>query len=214
MKLLIVGATGGTGAALLGQAVSEGHDVTVITRSPEKLPRVERSSLTVVPGDVLRPGPWQEFASRNNTLLSCLGSTDRKQPTTVYSAGTLNILSAMGTSPTRRIVCLSSAGLDIAPGTPFLQKTVTRLLIQRLYRHGYADMRRMEAVLHAQDVRWTIVRPPMLTDKPASGRYRTAINTHVPNPGSIARADLAHYMLTAVEDPATWKSTVEISAGP
>lgn len=212
MKLLILGATGGTGAILLDQAVAAGHEVTVISRRPANIRDVAGGAVTIVDGDVLEPGSWRAHAAEHNTLLSCLGSTDRSHPTRVYSQGTLNALAAMGTDPMRRLVCLSSAGLDIPADTPLPQKIVTRLIIQRLYRHGYADMRRMEKALHDEDARWTIVRPPMLTNAAATGSYRTSIGDPLPNMRSIPRADLAHYMLTAVEDPSTWNTTVEISS--
>lgn len=211
MKLLILGATGGTGAALLDQAVAAGHEVTVIARAPANVHISVESAVEVVQGDVLAPGPWQDVAAAHDTLLSCLGSRDRQHPTTIYSRGTLNALAAMGTDPERRLLCLSSAGLEVPADTPLPQKLVTRLIIQRLYRHGYADMRRMEAALHKEEARWTILRPPMLTDAPGTGRYRTAIGGSLPNMRSIPRADLAGYMLTAVEDPSTWKATVEIT---
>ncbi|GAB2661313.1 NAD(P)H-binding protein [Prescottella soli] len=214
MKILLLGATGGTGAEVLAQAVSAGHDVTVIARHPERIAHPESSSLRIVPGDVLEAGDWKNAAAEHDTVLSCLGSTDRKRPTTVYSEGTLNVLAAMGTSPSRRLLCLSSAGLDISPDTPVLQRIVTRLVVQRMYRHGYADMRRMEASLRTQELEWTIIRAPMLTDKPPTGNYRTAVDAGLTDARTIARADLARYMLSAIDDRSTWKATVEISSGP
>lgn len=211
MRLLILGATGGTGAALLDRAVAAGHDVTVIARTPANVRAATDGPMTIVEGDVLEPGPWQHVAAEHDTLLSCLGSTDRRHPTTVYSRGTLNALAAMGAGPERRLVCLSSAGLDIPADTPLPQKLVTRLIIQRLYRHGYADMRRMEAALRGEESRWTIVRPPMLTNAPGTGRYRTAVGGSLPNMTTLPRADLAHYLLAAVDDRSTWRTTVEIT---
>ena len=50
-KILVLGATGGTGRLIVSQALARGHDVTVLVRSPEKLgdagprdhPRARRS---------------------------------------------------------------------------------------------------------------------------------------------------------------------------
>jgi hypothetical protein len=47
------------------------------------------------------------------------------------------------------------------------------------------------------------VRPPRLTNEPASGTYRTAIDRNLPRGLTVSRADLAAYMLTIVGDPAT-----------
>ncbi|MEU7898236.1 NAD(P)H-binding protein [Nonomuraea sp. NPDC049152] len=165
---MVFGATGGTGRQVVEQAVAAGHDVTVLARDPARV--VARDRVTVIGGDVLTPQPWRAAVAGQDAVLSCLGSTDRRHTTTVYSEGTANILAAMRDGGVRRVLCLSSAGLEIAPGTPLGQRLVTRLVIQRLYRHGYADMARMERlVAAARDLDWTIVRPPMLTDGPAAG---------------------------------------------
>jgi hypothetical protein len=165
----------------------------------------------VVEGDVLAAGPWQDSVAESKAVLSCLGSRDRRHPTTVYSQGAANILEALDASGEGRFVCLSSAGLEIPPGVPLPQRLVTKLIVQRLYRHGYADMARMETIVAASNARWTTVRPPMLTNGALTGEYRVAINAHLSRPRSISRSDLAHFLLTHVDDPRTWKATVEIS---
>lgn len=208
MKLMIFGATGGTGARLLDLALEAGHDVTILARNPTS---VGHENVTVRQGDVLNPGPWQSLLAGQDTVLSCLGSVDRKHATTIYSEGTANILAAMRAGAVRRLICLSSAGLDIAPETPLAQRLVTRLIIQRLYRHAYADMAKMETLVMASDTDWTVIRPPMLTNGPLTGEYRTAANAHLTNSKSISRADLAHYILNHVNDQDTWNKIVEIS---
>ena len=37
MKLIVFGATGGTGSQLVEQAIEQGHSVTAFARSPEKI---------------------------------------------------------------------------------------------------------------------------------------------------------------------------------
>ncbi|MCX5211614.1 SDR family oxidoreductase [Kitasatospora sp. NBC_00240] len=230
MRLALFGATGGTGAQLLKQALAAGHQVTAVVRDPARVtrpPGVAPGStgasngpdgpdgpdgLTLVRGDVLDPGAWTEALAGQDAVLSCLGSIDRRHPTTVYSQGTRNIVGAMRAAGVGRLLCLSSAGLEIAPGTPLPQRLVTRLVVQRLYRHGYADMARMEALVRESDLAWTIVRPPMLTDGPLGGRYRTAVNGPLADGRSLSRADLADYLLTRVGDRSTWRAVVEISA--
>lgn len=212
MKLLILGATGGTGAQLLTQALDARHDVTVVVRDPNKMPVSDHAPPAIITADVLRPQTWKDAVAGHDAVLSCLGSTDRRHPTTVYSQGTTNIIDAMRHGEVRRLLCLSSAGLEIPPETPLPQRLVTRLVIQRLYRHGYADMTAMERIVAASCIDWTIIRPPMLTNGPLTERYRAAANQHLPNPKPISRTTLAHYMLTHIEDQDTWQKTVEVSA--
>jgi putative NADH-flavin reductase len=211
MKLLIFGPTGGTGAHLLAQALEAGHDVTVVARHPERIPAPSHAQPTVITGDALDPQTWKDKVAGHDAILSCLGSRDRKNPTTVYSQGTANIIEAMRPAGVRRLICLSSAGLDIPADTPLLQRLVTRHVIQRLYRHGYTDMRIMESLVALSDTDWTIVRPPMLTNGPLTRHYRTATGQHLTQPKSIPRADLAHYLLHHIEDQDTWRHRIEIS---
>ena len=49
---------------------------------------------------------------------------------------------------------------------------------------------------------WTIVRPPQLTDKPLSGRYRVR-EGYLPLLGfHVSRADVAEVLIKTVEDHA------------
>ncbi|CAM5456425.1 NAD(P)H-binding protein [Streptomyces tanashiensis] len=215
MKLMLFGVTGGTGAQLLAQALDAGHQVTAVARDPARIPATAPGTrLTVLPGDVLAPEAWRQAVTGHDAVLSCLGSTDRKHPTTVYSQGTRNIVEAMRASGVGRLLCLSSAGLEITADVPLPQRLVTRYVIQRLYRHGYADMARMESFVRstaADGTAWTVVRPPMLTDGPLTRTYRAAESGRLERPKSLSRADLAHYLLTHVDDRRTHRAVVEVA---
>ena len=58
----------------------------------------------------------------------------------------------------------------------------------------------MERVLGESQLDWTIVRPPRLTDKPYTGKYRVR-EGHLPRFGfKISRADVADFMIKAADD--------------
>jgi uncharacterized protein YbjT (DUF2867 family) len=89
----------------------------------------------------------------------------------------------------------------------------TRLLKRVLwvaFRPVYTDMARMEDEIRRSGLDWTIVRPPRLTDRPATGRYRTAINRSVRRGNFIGRADLADAILKLLDDPASIRSAIGI----
>lgn len=52
MKLLILGGTGRVGSHLVKNALLEGHQVTVLVRTPEKI-QFQHKNLTVIQGNVL-----------------------------------------------------------------------------------------------------------------------------------------------------------------
>ncbi|HUR06111.1 MAG TPA: SDR family oxidoreductase [Nonomuraea sp.] len=208
MRLFVFGASGGTGAHLLAQALDSGHRVTALARAPESIPH--HAHLTILQGDVLEPSGWRQALAEHDAVLSCLGSADRR-PTTIYSQGITSILAAMLDSGVRRLTCITSASLDLSPAAPLSQRLLIGRVIRPLYRHMYADMTRMERIVTASDLDWTIIRPPRLTNAPLTGKYRTGANQHLPRTRSLSRADLAHYMLNHLHDRATWGATIEIS---
>lgn len=92
-----------------------------------------------------------------------------------------------------------------------LERRLVYSVLYRFYGENYADMTRMEGVLHRSDAAWTILRPPMLTDRPGTGRFRTATNRHLPHGRTISRADLATAMLRLLDDPQAVGTTVGVA---
>ncbi len=108
-------------------------------------------------------------------------------------------------------MCISTTGLDAAPDAPFLQRLVFKGILQWVLRHPYADMALMEEYVRASALDWTIVRSARLTNGPRTGRYRAAVDRTLRNGWSISRADLAEYVLTHLDDPATIRARVEVA---
>jgi uncharacterized protein YbjT (DUF2867 family) len=69
----------------------------------------------------------------------------------------------------------------------------------------------MEDVLRDSDLDWTAVRPPRLTSKPVTGRYRTALGQNIRRGLFVSRADVAHYMLSILDQAETFRRTVGIA---
>ena len=69
----------------------------------------------------------------------------------------------------------------------------------------------MERVFGESDLDWTMVRPPELTDRPYTGRYRVR-EGHLPLFGfKISRADVANFMIKAVENRSSIHKIVGLS---
>src|SRR5947209_20010961 len=93
-RVLIVGATGGTGRQLVAQALERGHAVTALVRDPSAL-RVEHPRLHVMRGDVLDYPSVDAAMQAQDVVLCALGHKRFFQPTHILSGGTRNILRAM-----------------------------------------------------------------------------------------------------------------------
>lgn len=72
MKLLIFGATGGTGRQLVEQALAQGHTVTAFARDPAKI-TTKHANLRVAQGDMLQPASIEAAVAGHGAVLSALG---------------------------------------------------------------------------------------------------------------------------------------------
>ena len=224
MKLTIFAATGGIGRQLLGQAVAAGHDVTAVARNPRGLSPVPARA---VAADLASadPAALQPAVAGADAVLSALGPRT-KADAGVAARGTEVITEAMRAAGVRRVIVVSAApiGTIASPGRPhpprhdpgdgFIIRYLADPIVKRALRAHYADLARMEDVLRDSDsdLDWTIVRPPRLTDKPVTGRYRTAYGQNIRRGVFVSRADVAHYMLSVLDNPETFRQTVGIAS--
>lgn len=210
MQLTIFGGTGGTGEQLIGAALHAGHTVTAPARDPSRI-RISDQRLRVVRADVLDPPSLEGTLEGADAVVSALGVASGREPTTVYSSGVANILDAMRRARVRRFIGVSALPVTPRNEVSALERLVVYPILYRFFGEGYADMTRMELLLGRSELDWTVVRPPRLTDHPATGRYRTAVNRHLPRGRTISRADLAAAMLRLLDDPAALRATVGVA---
>jgi len=221
MKLTIFAATGGIGRQLLGQAIAAGHDVTAVARNPRNLSPVPARA---VAADLASadPADLQSAVAGADAVLSALGPRT-KADAGVAARGTKMIVQAMQAAGVRRLIVVSAAPIGTIPsparphpprhdpGDGFIIRYLADPIVKRALREHYADLARMEDVLRASDLDWTAVRPPRLTGKPVTGRYRTAYGQNIRRGVFVSRADVAHYMLSALDNPETFRRTVGIA---
>jgi uncharacterized protein YbjT (DUF2867 family) len=210
-KVVVFGATGPTGQRIVSRALEEGYRIVAAARhlTAAWIRRPEAEAVCV---DVADPqADLDQLIKGAAAVLSALGSRGRR-PTTVYSIGTRRIVEAMGRQEVHRLICISSDGIDIPRGLPWPQRVVMAQVIQRLYRHQYADMTRMEAYLDGVPLDWTVIRAPRLTDGLPTGRARVSLDRPILDGGSLRRADLAEFMLDAVDRPDTYRRRVHLAS--
>src|SRR5438552_760867 len=94
LRILIIGATGGTGRQLVQQALELGHEVTAFVRKPAKL-RIQHPNLRVIKGNVRDYASVGAAMRGQNAVVSALGHKRLFYPTKILSEGTRNILRAM-----------------------------------------------------------------------------------------------------------------------
>jgi uncharacterized protein YbjT (DUF2867 family) len=211
MKLTVFGATGGIGREIVRQALDAGHKVTAVVRDPARL-EVSGAGLEVVtvPG-LTDPEPLHPPLAGSDAALSGVGPRARKDGP-VASTATRGILAAMRASGVSRFVAVSAVPVGPVPeGESWVNRRLLLPFISTLLRDVYADLTVMEQEIADSGVDWTVVRPPKLTDKALTRRYRSVVGGNVPRGYAISRADVAHAMLAVLDDPATVGQAVGVA---
>jgi putative NADH-flavin reductase len=224
LKLTIIAATGGVGRQLLDQAMAEGDEVTAVVRNPARLPP---GDFRVVTADLADPkqADLEDAVRGADAVLSGLGArTGAEADAHVTARGTQAVVDAMRAAGTRRIIAVSAAPIGTVPsparprppkhdpGDGFFMRHLFAGIVRTAFRRNYADVARMEDVLRASGLDWTAVRPPRLTSKPVTGKYRTAFGQNLRGGWSVSRADVAHLMLKLARDPESIGQTVGIAS--
>mgnify|MGYP000852312656 CR=1 FL=1 len=84
-------------------------------------------------------------------------------------------------------------------------------MLSAWFRHVLADHRAAVEHIQHSGLIWTIVRPPGLTDRPLTGRYRESEDGVPPKSMSIPRAEVAHFILKALRDSRYHNKSVRIA---
>lgn len=205
MKLLLLGATGGTGRQLLSQALDGGHEVTALVRSPEKLSAEER--LCVRTGDATDPEAVEAAVAGQDAVLSTLGV---RSPLggDLITPSLRALVPAMQEHDVTRLIWLSGLGVgQTEKQAPVVLRSVWITLLRRIRRDKAAG----EDYLRPTDLDWTLVYPPILSNGPRTGNYRSGEALSVTGVPRISRADIAEFMLGQLDDPGYIRRNVIVS---
>ena len=199
-RILVIGATGGTGRLIVSKALARGHEVTAMVRSPDKAGDLTGARLVV--GDVREEKALRQALKAQDAVVSALGTPASPfREVTLLSTATRALVEAMKTEHVSRLVSITGLGAgDSAGHGGFLfDKVIFPLLLKKVY----ADKNRQEAIIRDSGLDWVIVRPSVLNDKPGRGSIRALTDLSGFHGGSIAREDVATFVLDQLHSD-TW----------
>jgi uncharacterized protein YbjT (DUF2867 family) len=197
MRLFVLGATGGTGKAIVRLAQARGHDATILARNPEKAEDLR--DVRVVRGNALDPAAVASALEGAGAVISALGTPASPfREVTLLSAATRVLTSEMRRQGIARLIAITGmgAGDSAGHGGFFFDRIFKPLML----RHVYTDKDRQEAIIQDSGLDWTIVRPSVLSNKPARGAVRALTDLSGFHGGSISRDDVAKFILDQLDD--------------
>lgn len=113
MKIAVFGGSGMIGQRIVKEALSRGHEVTVVVRRPENV-GIAHPMLKVEKGDAMNRGDIARLAAGKDCIISALksepGGTDVAEVASSFAA----VLPAMGVK--RLMVVVGAGMLEAAPG--------------------------------------------------------------------------------------------------
>jgi putative NADH-flavin reductase len=191
-KILVLGATGGTGRLIVDQAVARGHDVAVLVRSAEKAKDLKGARIIV--GDARDETALRQAVKGRDAVVSALGTPASPfKEVTLLSTATRALVKAMEAENVSRLVCITGIGAgDSAGHGGFLFDNV---IFPLLLRKVYADKDRQEAIVKNSSLAWVLVRPSILNNKPGRGTIKALQDLSDFHGGSISREDVAKFVL-------------------
>ena len=212
MKLVIFGATGFSGQAIMKLALSKGIQVTVLVRNKSAI-SIQNENLTVIQGNVLDSNDVKKALEHQDAVIQCLGVGGKGdgKPTTFISDATKIIAEEMEKQQIKRLIALSNvgAGNSLAFQPWFFTKIILPYFMKWL-KVIIDDKNRMEPIIMNSELDWTIVRCPNIVDKTPKG------NIHATLDGkglklAVTLGDLAEFIIHQLTDSTYSRQAPSIS---
>lgn len=207
VRLALIGGTGGVGKIFCRSAIAAGHEITLLARSPDKVPALfgeKAKAMMVVQGDSTDSEAVYKLCAKADVIISLVGYGQREAPSEMYilSLTARNILNAAKAG--QRVIFTTSLGMNgsssflwwllrigSGPNNMADYENADRMLVDHLGKGGASI---------------TVLRPASLDDRSPLGRY------HATEEGgaayqTISRADVASFLLDCLTYK-TWDDKV------
>ena len=206
MKIALIGGTGFVGTALLKEALERGHQVTVISRNPEKL-SVKNKNLSVVKGDVFDENKVAELLKGHDAVISAYNpGWTNPDIYNEYLKGSEAIQRAVKKAGIKRFIVIGGAGsLYVAPGVQLID---TPQFPGEWKPGALAAREYLDIIKNEKDLEWTFLSPAIEMHQGTSGERKGHHRSGTDNPvvdekgrSVISVEDVAVAIFDELENP-------------
>lgn len=212
MKIVIFGASGYSGRAILKEALAQNHQVTILVRSNVGV-LFKHKNMTVIEGNVLDREIVNQILLNQDAVIQCLGVGGKGdgKPTTFISDATKIIIEEMEKNNVNKLIAMSNVGAGNSVAfQPWIFNKIILPYFMKWLKVLIDDKNRMEPRIMNSQLDWTIVRCPNIVDKPAKGNYKATLD----GKGlklSITLGDMAAFMVNQITNNTFSKQAPSIS---
>jgi len=205
MKIIVIGAGGRTGGAVVEQAVAAGHEVTAFVH---KANEYNVTNVRVVEGDAADSAAMDAAVLGQDAVIDTIGGKTPYKKTTLESSAASTIITAMQRNGVRRLVVSSMLGVGESKANASI---FLRLLVATFLRGANKDKAAMESAVKSSGLDWVILRPAILTDDSATGNVRVFDTETGGKAHKITRTDLASFMIARISGSKYLRQAVTIA---
>ena len=212
MKIVIFGATGIVGKAVVNEALAKGHEVTVLTRDARRV-AVQHARLRVVEGNVTDEALVVHLLKGQDAVVQTLGigGKGNGKPTHVVSDANAIIMRAMEQAGVKRLIAISVIGAgDSLAFLPWAYRRIVLPWFMKWFRAIIDDKNRMEQMIMKSHLDWTIVRCTTVKPLPRRGRVQVSLDGKKLK-FSVTAEDMAAFMVNQLTSDSFVKKTPTIS---
>lgn len=205
--ILVIGASRGIGLETVKAGLAAGHTVKAFARSAPSLP-LSDPKLEKIRGDALSMSDVSGALQGVDAVIQSLGVAalnDLIVGTKLFSESTRTLVSAMEQAGVKRLIAVTGAGAGNSRGriNPLYDYLMFPILLQRVY----SDKDIAEDIIQKSNLDWTIVRPGMLTNGAATGRWKALPDMKDWRGGAISRTDVGAFLISQVSDLSMLRKT-------
>lgn len=216
-KVLVVGATGGTGIATIEELIGKGYSVTALARTPEKL-AAYKTKIKIVKGDIFAKESLRQSIKGQDAVVVALGISENPvrvrflgpkfTPMNVRSAGTENVIKIMKEEGVKKLIVQSSFGVGESRNK---LRLLDKIFFEALLKPQILDTERQESLVKNSGLNWVLAQPVHLIDKNSEEEIFASAEGLTQKP-SITRKSVAKFLSNAVETERFNYQSVALSA--
>lgn len=208
MNITIIGASAGVGLETVKRALDRNHHVTTLSRSDINLP--SNNNLTTLKGSATNKADLMKSIEKAEAVIVALGTGKSMKPTTLYS-DFAKLLVEVQKETNTQIPFIVLTGFGAGESGQY-NGFIMKLFFKFLLKDVYADKTKMEETISNSKLKWVMVRPGLLKDKPLTEKYRIENKLYKGiNIGGINRADVADFLVKQAENPTQLNNYVSLS---
>lgn len=197
MNIVLIGASGYVGSAVLKEALARGHRVTAIVSNPARL--AAQRSLEAVRADVLDATALAARLQGHDAVVSAFSGHAQQDVRGYYVQGMRSIIAAAKQAGVPRLLVVGGAGsLEVAPGVQLVDTPE----FPAQWKGTAEGARDALQLLRAEpELEWTMLSPAAhLEPGERTGRFRLGTDQLLVDAQGESRISLADYALAMIDE--------------